>query len=84
MNTNNAQEDIDNNTLASIDVSEVSINRGSFAKYAIRFYPYVLAKQQISWLYRNECLLFMNWFGRLVFWIRQTGLVLLGRIRLND
>jgi len=44
-----------------------------------KFYPYALTQLEIYLIYQEERLLFMSWLQRLVFWVKQTWLLLRGK-----
>ena len=46
----------------------------------VRIYPYVLRADQIDAIFRNERLLYMKWYERLVCWCKVTIRIFLGRL----
>jgi len=46
----------------------------------VRVFPYVLSPREINQLYLEERLLSINWFQRLMFWVRITWLLLRGKL----
>ena len=44
-----------------------------------RIYPYARSSHQVLMDYRVERLMFMNWYERLWYWCKMTGLILWGK-----